>query len=461
MCSAREVQRRVFLKALAIGLSAPLAAACARSALAAPASRPGRLVVLYFPDGVPPEHYTPRGLGDQFDLQVGEAVLGPLEDYKRQLNVLLGVQIGGGEENHESISQLLLPAREQGRSFEQVVAQSLGSQALLLGAVPLKSVGEQFNSGAKNALFRDGDWIRTEVNPVRAVDALFGSGVASAAMSGEADFRRAALALTESEVTALSGELKRLTREQTKLSVHLDALRTLRRARSAAPAVAAAIGCSTTLPSVAALSAKTNGGRDTEFFYTESNLPQIYSAQLEVAAQALLCGRSRVAGLQFSYGVSENVWSFLPGFQSGDQYHGTLSHGDGSKPEIRARFAKAKRWMLQLLVDKLVRTLDQPDPLDPAHSVLDNSLIYVCSELADGAMHNTNQKPMYIDNGRTMIDTQLPLFTLGGAAGALQTGRVWSFGNRPHTDLLMTFCELMGARGSDFGAFKSITELKA
>lgn len=459
-----ELRRRLFLKALGVGLAAPLAASFARRVLAAPSPRPARLMVVYFPDGVPPEHYTPKGAAGSFDLQVGEAVLGPLEAYKRQLNVLLGLKIGGGEENHESISQLLLPGREMGQSFEQVVAKSFGAPALLLGAVPLKSVGEQFNSGAKNALFRDGDWIRTQVNPIRAADALFGAPMAAAVPSqppaaDDAAFRKQVLALTEGELESLSNEVRKLTQEQNKLAIHLDAVRQLKASAGGSRMQTAAIGCGGAMPSVDALRDLTRGGADTDFFYTESNLPKIYPAQLEVAAQALLCGSARVVGLQVSYGVSEAVWSFLPGFLSSDQFHGTLSHADGSKLEIRARFAKAKRWLMQGLVDRVVKVLDQPDPLDPAHTVLDNTIIYVCSELADGAMHNTNTKPMYIDNGKTMIETQLPMITIGGGAGAIQTGRMWSFGNRPHTDLMFTLCEALGARGSDFGAFQSIGEL--
>ncbi|MET0388213.1 MAG: DUF1552 domain-containing protein [Polyangiales bacterium] len=457
MDRAREIRRRLFLKAVAAGVAAPLAAAVARRALAAPGARPGRLMVMYFPDGVPPEHYTPLGSGDQFDLAVGEAVLEPLAPYQRYLNVLLGLQIGAGEENHEAISQLLLPAREQGRSVEQVVARGLDSPALLLGAVPLKSAGEQFNAGAKNVMFRDGDWLRPQVDPVRAADTLFGAtaGGATAAPSGEARFRQQALALTESELETLHGELHRLTGEQTKLAVHLEALRQLRASSARPPPPMASGQCTPTLPAVDALR-----GQVSDYFYTESHLPEIYPAQLQVAAQALACGSARVVGLQVSYGVSEQVWSFLPGFLASDQFHGTLSHGDGSKPDIRARFAKAKRWLIQGIVDHVLPTLDQPDPLDPAHSVLDNTLIYVCSELADGAMHNTNTKPMYIDNGKTMIDTQLPIITVGGGAGALQTGKLWTFNNRPHTDLLLTLCELMGVPGSEFGPFRAIDELK-
>ncbi len=451
----QQLRRRTFMKAVGLGISVPLAASIAKRVGAAPPGRPRRLMVVYFPDGVPPEHYTPRGSRDDFDLQVGEAVLAPLAGYQNKLNVLNGLQIGGGDENHESIAQLLLPGKEQGRSFEQVIAKALDTQALLLGVVPMKSAGEQFNSGAKNVIFRDGDWIRTEASPVRAAERLFGgAGAAPFAAGSDAAFRAKVLALGEGEVERLQREVKHLTSEHDKLAIHLDAIRTLK-ASSARPRATMSCSDAPPMPAVSALAAES----DPSFWYSEVNIPKIYPAQLQVAANALVCGSARVVGLQVSYGVSEAVWSFLPGFQSSDQFHGTLSHADGSKPEIRSRFAKAKRWLVQGLADHVLAALDQPDPEDPGRSVLDNTLIVVTSELADGAMHNTNTKPMYIDNGRTMIDTQLPWITIGGGSGTIATGRMYALGNRPHADFLMTVCELMGARGSDFGAFTRIGEL--
>jgi hypothetical protein len=74
----RELQRRTFLKAIRLGIAAPLAAAMASRAGAAAPGRPAQLMVFYHPDGVPPEDYTPVGTGSDFDLQVDEAVLAPL-----------------------------------------------------------------------------------------------------------------------------------------------------------------------------------------------------------------------------------------------------------------------------------------------------------------------------------------------------------------------------------------------
>lgn len=465
MDACTKLERRTLLKALGLGIAAPLALSMARLTRAAPGPRPKRLLIAFFPNGVPPEHYTPLGTRDAFELDVGVGVLAPFEAYKASLNVYLGLQIGGGEENHEAITQLLLPAREQGRSIDQVVAKGLGVPATLLGVVPMRAAGDQVSAGAKNVLFRDADWVRTNENPLRAAAELLGAAAPSGAHAtaapavDEADFRMQALALTEAEVEAMQRELKGLTREHNKLAVHLDALRQLKSVRPAA--AMQQCGAAPALAGLEAVRSASRDGADRDYFFSEANLEAIYTAQLEVAANALICGSARVMGLQVSYGVSDHVWSFVPGIGPGEQYHGTLSHGDGSKPDVRARFAKVRRWQMERFEQHLLRPLRQPDPLDPEHSVLDNSLILVCSELADGSMHNTNTKTMYLGNGQTTVQTQLPLFTLGGAGGALRTGQLLTFDNRRHTDLLMTLCEGMGVAGSAFGAFTSIAELKA
>lgn len=460
-----KLQRRVFCKALGLGLAAPLALGMARRAVAVPGARPKRLLVAFFPNGLPPEHYTPRGTRDDFDLSVGEGVLAPFAPYQRSLNVYLGLQIGGGEENHEAIAQLLLPGRERGTSVEHVVAHGMGVQAMLLGAVPMRSAGDQVSAGSKNVIFRDGDWVRTEENPIRAASLWLGQRApASAPMppvqgGDDASFRNQVLALTEGELEQMQRELGGLSSERSKLSVHLDAVRQLK-ANSAASMPAS---CNTTaaLPFVDALRAVSHDGADKDFFFSEANIEGIYRAQLEVAASALVCGSAQVVGLQVSHGISDHVWSFVKGIGSGDQYHGTLSHGDGSKPDVRARFAKVRRWQMEAFEQHLLRALAMPDPLDAAHSVLDNTLILLCSELADGSMHNTNTKTMYLGNGQTTVSTQLPFVTLGGAGGALKSGQLLTFDNRPHTDLLASVCEAMGVPGKNFGDFTSIAELKA
>ena len=73
---------------------------------------------------------------------------------------------------------------------------------------------------------KDATWIRAEASPVAAADRLFPKTTGT--MASDAEFRKLALGLTERELEALSGSVKNLSREQSKLSVHLEAVRALK-----------------------------------------------------------------------------------------------------------------------------------------------------------------------------------------------------------------------------------------
>jgi len=81
--------------------------------------------------------------------------------------------------------------------------------------------------------------------------------------------------------------------------------------------------------------------------------------------------------------------------------------------------------------------------------VLETSLVHFCPEVADGNEHNSNKTQIWVtDSG---MDAYVPLLTIGGAGGALKTGRIVDFDNRPHADLLLTLCHAMGVVVPGFG----------
>src|SRR3954447_2825212 len=54
------IERRMFLKAMALGLTVPAALRVARLATAAGGTAPKRLFLMYIPHGTAPEHYAPK-----------------------------------------------------------------------------------------------------------------------------------------------------------------------------------------------------------------------------------------------------------------------------------------------------------------------------------------------------------------------------------------------------------------
>ena len=91
--AARQIERRMFLKAMALGLSVPAAMRLAKMATAATTGPQKRFFVMFVPHGTAPEHYAPKinGVDDQtmkgtftdFALdQTNVSILGPLQPYK-------------------------------------------------------------------------------------------------------------------------------------------------------------------------------------------------------------------------------------------------------------------------------------------------------------------------------------------------------------------------------------------
>ncbi|HXK16680.1 MAG TPA: DUF1552 domain-containing protein, partial [Polyangiaceae bacterium] len=191
-----------------------------------------------------------------------------------------------------------------------------------------------------------------------------------------------------------------------------------------------------------------------------AELGKVLDAQLEVAAHALLCGTARVITLQNMYVNADLNMGFPggPGIPKG--HHEPVSHSwDGPG---RAEFGLVQRWFYGRLAEKLLATLSQVDPQDPEHTVLDNSLVAVLSEVSDGANHNSDARSVWI--GGVEMPTSLPLVLIGGAGGYLKPAGGILKVSAMHTDLLATFAEAMGAQVTSMGAvssMKPIAELKA
>jgi hypothetical protein len=477
----RRIERRMFLKALGLGLSLPLASKLSRLAVAQEASaRPKRLLLMFTPHGVPPEHYNPvvnGGDRTNFTLaQSGVSILGPLEPYKGLVNVLQGFKYPGAS-THEGILTFLSnfgTANDETTprtTFEHVIANAMGTTPLVLGAAAQRDFR---NLDKDSKLTWDGQAVVPEKNPLRAFDKAFGA-LAGGGGQQQADvntqLRDALSALTEAQLGGLSTELAQFTRTQTKLSSHLDAVQALRSAGSGQ------LSC-TALPSLPAVDAlrsraPTSGDAAETFFLDQNNFPDILTAQMQLAAQALICGVTSVAVIQPMYTNAEFDFGFMGStgpHHSGLSHTGPQSDGAGANMATRTPFANAQRWFVQKLVDEVITRFDQPDPADPSHKIIDNTVIYLCSEIGEGAWHSSNTR--IIQTGPTpMATTYLPVVTIGGGSGALKTGQVLNFnpnpvqnsevdGDRPAGDIYLALCQAFGVQGASFGsATNPVTEI--
>jgi hypothetical protein len=442
------LRRRTFLRALGLGLPAPLALEMARRAQAQPpVARPRRLLVFFVPHGMPVEHYDPGGQGRSFDLAASPkvGVLKVFKPYQDQFLLLRGIEYTGRTQ-HQAINTVL--TGETSLSVDQVVGKGLGVKPLLLGALAYL----KFQFGPDNNMFRNTEWVAPELSPVKALDELTGKPGTSApggplGMS-DAEFQKAALGVGIAEIEALRRELASLTASNTRLGVHLDSLRTIRDRPlpgaggvGAGPAACGSAG----LPNVELVRQESMGGSNAAYFFDKSKFKPLLLAQLEVARQALICG-TRVVGLQAMWANAQINFGFMG---VNKDHHDPVSHS--RDPAGREEFARVQQWIYGQLEEQVLRPLRAtPDPLDPARKVLDNTLVYVCSEIADGNEHNCRKQVMEL--GATRIITQLPLMLIGGGGGAVATGQVLDFENRSHKDLLAGICAAMGVSGANFSS---------
>jgi hypothetical protein len=441
-----RLARRTFLRAVGLGISAPLALHMSRLALAQPGGRPKRLLVFYVPNGMPAEHFDPGGQGKAFDLAANPkvGVLKPFKPYQDQFLLVRGMEFTGRTQ-HQAINTVL--TGETMMSVDQVVGKGLGTKPLLLGA--LAYLKDQF--GPDNNMFRNTAWVAPELNPVKAADGLFRAGGTNppVGMASEDELQKAALALNIAEVEAMQRELGKLTSAQTRLGVHLESLRVLKDRPGGGlgngmPPAGNCMGAPA-MPLVEAVRRESMNGATAAYFYDKSKFKPIFLAQLEVARHALLCG-TRVVGLQAMWASAQINFGFMG---VNKDHHDPISHSRDFPG--REEFARVQQWIYAQLEEQVLRPLRAAtDPFDPGRKVLDNTLVYVCSEIADGNEHNCRKQIMEI--GATKITTILPTMLIGGGGGGVLTGQVVDFENRSHKDLLATICASMGVSGSNFSA---------
>ena len=490
--ATKILERRMFLKALALGLTVPVAARLARTATAAPSTAPKRFFLMYMPHGIAPEHYNPKVSDSDrtsFALdQTNVSILSPLEPYKSYVNVYQGFEYPGGN-THDGIVNCLsgyaggTDTTGARTSVEHVIAHGLNTKPLILGACSHLSTNFDHNG----MLFWDGTAVEPQKSPVVAADSLFGGTTTpTQPVNADVELRGDLLTLTASEISSLQSTLTGLTTEQTKLQRHLDAINGLKSGVGTGSSASTCTG-KPSLPTVDMIRAASAGqvvdpSGSNDYFYQEANFRMLLQAQLELTAQAIVCNAAQVIALMPMYATCDFDFSFsqLPGSAApngGWAHHAGLSHTGPQaaqgynaanqtpsianlNPDTRAAFAGAQLWFAQQLVKNLVSVLaTTDDPSAPGTKVLDNTLIYWMSEIGDGQLHTTTD-----GNGAyPPAPTYLPLVSIGKAGGAIKSGQIVHFDtDRPAVDLYTSFAQAMGVTGASFpGATGPVTEVLA
>lgn len=426
------MDRRTFVKLLAgsaAALSLPRRARAAQTA--------SRIIFFYFPDGIPGR--SADGMPSQWHATGGETsfslpdVLSPLQPFKDACVFFNGLSMGQADVgSHPGGAKKLLTASDGGggESLDQHLARTVGASAPFRH-VYLGAMANHNNATGDKHISYVGPGLTTppEDNPLQAFSRLFAGSTPVGGGGDMTDGRQASV------LDAVLADLNDLRSglggaEQRKLDQHLDALREVeKRVKGLGPGT----GATCEMPA-------SPQGVDSGKLYDAAAFPTILKAQIDLLVQAMACGLTKVGVIQASHHTSELLMSRFPGTPMYDPSFDMRSHQashygarhDPGKKEFREYVAQRK-WFVGQFAYLLDQLKQRPDG---AGTMLDTSLVLLCSEVSDGNTHSHDDMPFVL---------------AGRGGGAIRTGRLHDAGGRRHAELLTALARAMGENISSFG----------
>ena len=441
-----HLPRRTFLRGVGATLALPLldgmvpALSPLRASAAAPIKRLG---VVYVPNGIVMNQWTPDATGSGFEMK---PVMRPLEPFRDRLTVLSGLANkhgdalpGEGAGDHARAAGAFLtgvhPKKTAGAdiragvSMDQIAARAFAQETQLASLElsldskePLGACDPGYSCVYANTL----NWLSEttplpmENNPRVVFERLFGGSGTTDAAARQARMREDATILD-----AVSGKLARLRaslggRDRAKLDEYTEAIRDVERRIHLAERQG--------LTDLSVAMEQPPGIPGT--FREHARL--MFDLQV-LAYQADL---TRVITFMIAHETSNRAY---PEIDVSDAHH-PLSHHGGDTDKIAklidVNVFHAEQFAYYL--DRLARTEDGDG------SLLDQAMIIYGAGMSNGNTHNHHR---------------LPISVAGGGAGSLKGNRHFSYDDDPPvTNLFMSLLAKLGVRQDSFG--DSTGELK-
>ena len=332
----------------------------------------------------------------------------PLEKVKKHCVFLDGVTLVGTGETHEGgAAKLLTGNNASGQSGSSSSLEVLmGAQNdTLFRSLQMGCLGGYWPD--KTISFDGTTRLPYEDNPRSAYRTLFGGGGGGGA-SASVDEQLAILSAANSDLMRLQAQLGSLERER--LAMHADAMSQLeKRVKALQNNNGPAEG------EVDFLSLGADDSRNT------AKLKELSQVQQDIVIQALSTDVTRAISFMYSHPVSPIV---VPGSSGGDH---DLSHAGGQG------YINSKRWWITEIADFIEKLANTPDGNG---SLLDNTIVMLCSEIGHGGLHSHDR---------------IPFVLAGGANTGLQGNRALSFNGASHADLLTLIAQKAGYNLGNIG----------
>jgi hypothetical protein len=444
--SLNTTSRRRFLAALgvlALGQGLPRNLRAEVAPAKAGARRPLRFVGVYAPHGCAYELWKP---GDNFELRGPGSTLAPFDDavlyghsFKSNLLVIDGLDLSAGIEvgtvGHDASRVLFTGSGVRGTtsSLDQFLAQDC-----LLGAdTPETSlvlaVGNDTTDLGANVSYSSGTPVPKLIDPVRFFDEVFGRSLTQEGRAELAARRRRG----QSVLDVVRADLARLQQgtpaaERSKLDQHHTALREIEKRLTPVQRVCAL----PERPNAASFPKLKSFGGGEPYFEVITQL------QIDLLARALICDMTRFATLMLPELSRTGTYPELP-----SDVHTEVAHRYNARtvrPNGAVDGGDAASWTALALqnrhsyaqVARLAQHLAD-------HAQLDDTLIYVSSDMGDPARHSSRNVPTVL---------------LGGTGSGFTFGRYVDLRTPkgrnllPHNRLLVSLIQAFGIERESFGS---------
>ena len=427
------VSRREFL------LKTGISAAAANFMLSLPSlglasavnQRRQRLVFIFSPNGVVPDHFWPEKTGADFELK---RILAPLADFKSQLMTLHGVcnHIKGDGDGHMRGIGCLLTGIElfpgdvqggsdtpagwsMGISVDQHIKNKLQSNpntqtrfgSLEFGVM----VPERADTWTRMSYAGPNQPMAPIDNPYQMFDKLYGQTKNRALLASvlddlTEDFRQVEQLISAEDRRMLQDHVSMVREVEKELQAEIELQARKGDVGHAVPKL---------LPNV-----------DEK----NDNIPQITRMQMDLMVNSFAADFARVATFQITNSVGEPKMKWL-GIEEG---HHHLSHEPDTNETAYEKLIKINTWYCEQVAYLAKRLAETPEP-GGVGSMLDNTTLVWTNELGKGNSHTR-------DN--------IPFVLVGGGLG-FKMGQALDFKDVSHNRLLMNFCESMGYPEKSFG----------
>lgn len=448
MSSKWHISRRRMLKGLGATIALPFLQAMVPPGASAYSmnKRPIRFGCLYMPNGVNQDHWTPRGIGSNFELS---KTLQPLANVKKDILVMSELMNKGsmfpGAEGHFCKTANIMTCRpilktlgeninSGGISFDQLIAQQKGQDTLFDS---LQYGMERVNSGicgatgftrlyAANISWKSPTQPCTrEIDPRMAFDRLFGRFVPDAKQRDET-WKQSVLDVVMEDAKELQRKLGRA--DQDKLVEYMESIRSLEK-RIDNEAKLKDFEKQVTPQMKKELAALNLRIDEYSERFVGVDPTEKFRQMLDIMALAFWSDATRVITYMFGNAASGRNFSFIPGVQGS---HHQISHHQNLAGALE-EYRKINEYYVSQYAYFLEKLRSIPDG---DSNLLDNSMIMFCSGLRDGNSHSSRN---------------LPVIVGGKAGGALKTGQNLEFKKEtPMANLYLSMAHVLDMRLDKF-----------